>query len=156
MTIWSEVVEVNLLWTDRLTPLSLLTNSSAVGSHDCAQLSALKEHHSTCQHLSPPNTSPPMWFYNISKVQSNFYISSHRGETPEGTSVSWNAASPSPSITIRKKVPSDCLALPAIILFLLSFNVGTCPNTNEDWLVWFFSADVAFFPPLCHIVSAAS
>lgn len=66
---------------------------------------------------------------------------------PRGDKCYWNAASPSPSITIRKKVPSDCFALSAIPL-LLSFNVGTRPDTNEDWLLSFFCRCGVFFPLL--------
>lgn len=57
---------------------------------------------------------------------------------PRGDECYWNAAPPSPSITIRKKVSSDCFALPAVFLLLLSFNVGIRPDTNEDWLLSFF------------------
>lgn len=148
MTTWSEVVEVILFRTDQLTSLSLglATSSSAVWSHDCAQLSAPKEHHSTCQHLSPPNTSSPTWLYN--SAVKLLHQQPQRGN-PRGDECYWNAASPSPSITIRKKVPSDCFALPATLLLLLSFNVGTHPDTNEDWLLSFFCrCGVFFFPPL--------
>lgn len=123
MSVWSEVVEVMFLWTDRLTSLSygLATSSSAVGSHDWAQLSALKEHHSTCQHLSPPRTSSPAWFLNISEVQSNLYISSRGGVTPEGTSVTGTPPllhHPSPS---GKRCHS--IALPSLPSSFSSFHL---------------------------------
>lgn len=155
MTIWPEV-EVVLLRTDQLTSLSsgLAASRSAAGSHDCAQLSALKEHHSTCQHLSPPNTSSPMWFYNISEVQSNFYIGSHRGETPEGTNVTGTLPLPHHQSPSGKRC--HLIALPSLPSSSSSFHltlalvqtlmrIGSCR----------FSADVASFFPRCHKVLAS-
>lgn len=45
-------------------------------------------------------------------------------------------------------MPSDCFALPAILLLFLSFNVGSHPNTNEDWLLSFFCRCGVFFSPV--------
>lgn len=144
------MLTVSVVCMDQGTLLSLgfTMKSSANESHDSAQLSPLKEHHSTWQRLSRPNRPSPMWLYNISEVQSNFYISGHRGET-RGALCYRNAASPSPSITISGEVPSDCFALAAVRLLFLSFNVGTRPDTNEDRLLSFFCrCGVPPLPPI--------
>ncbi|CAB1429698.1 unnamed protein product [Pleuronectes platessa] len=56
------------------------------------------------------------------------------GKPPRG------AGAGSPSVTIRRKVPADCFALLLLLLLLLlfSFDAGTHPDTNEDWLLSFF------------------
>lgn len=45
-------------------------------------------------------------------------------------------------------MPSDCFALSAIFLLLLSFNAGTRSDTNEDWLLSFFCRCGVFFSPV--------
>lgn len=133
--------------------LGLTASGSTVESHDCAQPLALEEHHSTCQHLSLPNRSSQTWFYNISEVQSNFYISSHRGETPEGTSVTGTpplSHHPSPSgrrchLIALPSLPSSSSFHLTLALVQTLIRTGSCR----------FSADVASFLPHYHKAAAS-
>lgn len=103
----------------------------------------LKGHHSTWQHLSAPNGSSPKSFYNISKVQSNFYISRHAGKPPKERAL----------LERHFSLPIDHKADGAIWLpypdcyytAFLSFIAGIHPDTNEDRLLCFFF--VFFFSP---------
>ncbi len=151
MTIRSEVVEVMSHWTDKLTTLSLgfPASSSVVESCACAQLSALKKYHSTCQHLSPPNTSSPLCFYSISEVQSNFYINSYKGETPERMSVSGTLPLPNHPSPSGKRC--HLIVLPSLPSSSSSFHLSlaltwTLMRTRSCQI----SADVASFLPRCH------
>lgn len=140
MNVWPGVVE--LVWT---LSLGLAASSLTDESHDCAQLSTLKEHHSTCQHLSWPNRSSPEWYYSICEVQSNFYISSHRGETPKGTSVAgMPPLSHHLSLWVWRCHLIALASLQNLLLPLLSLNIGAHPDSNKDWLLSFFCRCVIF------------
>lgn len=137
----SEDFRLTLPRTDRQTQSStgLATSSSGVGWRDCAQLSALKEHHSACQHVSTKHV-----LSTSSEVQSNFYIGISGGGTPGGMPVS----GPPPLHPSLSGKRCHLIALPSLVSFplILSFNVGTRPDTNEDWLLSLFCRCGVFLP----------